>query len=40
MIYTIDRETPEKNLEKASLEDLNKIAHKVEQLGIKVSVSG
>lgn len=40
MIYTIDRETPEKNLEKASLEDLNKIAHRVEQLGIKVSVSG
>lgn len=41
MIYTIDRETPEKNLEKVSLEELKKIAGRVEhQLGIKVSVSG
>ena len=40
MIYTIDRETPEKNLEKASLDELNNIAKRVEELGIKVSVSG
>lgn len=40
MIYTIDRETPEKNLEKVSLDELNKIAHRVGQLGIKISVSG
>ncbi|MDU1891816.1 MAG: radical SAM protein [Dysgonomonas sp.] len=40
MIYTIDRETPEKNLEKVSLVDLNKIGKRVEELGIRVSVSG
>lgn len=40
MIYTIDRETPEKNLEKVSLEKLNEIAQKVEDLGIKTIVSG
>lgn len=40
MIYTIDRETPEKNLEKVSLDDLRKIGERIEALGIKVSVSG
>lgn len=40
MIYTIDRETPEKNLEKVSLEEMKRIGERVEQLGIKVSVSG
>ncbi|MBK5719689.1 radical SAM protein [Dysgonomonas sp. Marseille-P4677] len=40
MIYTIDRETPEKNLEKVSLDELKKIAIRAEKLGIKVSVSG
>lgn len=40
MIYTIDRETPEKNLEKVPLEDLKKIGERVEQLGIKAIVSG
>ena len=40
MIYTIDRETPTKNLEKISLEDLNKIAEKVKAAGFDVSVSG
>lgn len=40
MIYTIDRETPEKNLEKVSLEKLKEIGAKVEQLGIKVGISG
>lgn len=40
MIYTIDRETPEKNLEKVPLEDLKRIGERVQQLGIKVSISG
>lgn len=40
MIYTIDRETPEKSLEKIPLAELNKIADRVGQLGIKTSVSG
>lgn len=40
MIYTVDRETPEKNLEKVSLEKLKEIAEKVEALGIKTIVSG
>lgn len=40
MIYTIDRETPEKNLEKVSVDDLKRIGEQVEQLGIRVSISG
>lgn len=40
MIYTIDRETPEKNLEKVPLQELRKIGDRVEALGIKVIVSG
>jgi wyosine [tRNA(Phe)-imidazoG37] synthetase (radical SAM superfamily) len=40
MLYSIDRETPEKQLEKVSLEDLQKIGEKVENLGIKVSIAG
>lgn len=40
MIYTIDRETPTKGLEKISLEDLNKIAEKVKTAGFEVSVAG
>ncbi|NDW17652.1 radical SAM protein [Dysgonomonas sp. 216] len=40
MIYTIDRETPEKLLEKVPVEDLNRIGDRVSQLGIKVSVAG
>lgn len=40
MIYTIDRETPSKMLEKVPVEDLKKIAERVEKLGIKVIVSG
>jgi len=39
MIYTIARDTPEKNLQKASHEDLEKIRRKVEALGVKISVS-
>lgn len=40
MIYTIDRETPEKNLEKVSLDKLKEIAKRVEDLGIRVNVAG
>lgn len=39
MIYTIDRETPAKSLQKASLEELNKIAERVGELGIEVNVA-
>lgn len=40
MIYTIDRETPEKNLEKVPVEDLREIGKRVEALGIKVNIAG
>lgn len=40
MIYTIDRETPEKSLEKVSLEELKAIGKRVEELGIKTIISG
>lgn len=40
MIYTIDRETPEKSLEKVSLDELNSIAERVKKLGFEVSVAG
>jgi len=40
MIYTIARATPEKNLQKVSIEDLNKIAERVKEIGFDVSVSG
>lgn len=40
MIYTIDRETPTKELKKVPLEVLNKIADSVKQLGIKTNVAG
>ncbi len=40
MIYTIDRETPAKELEKVSLQVLNIIADQVKQLGIKTNVAG
>ena len=40
MIYTIDRETPAKELKKVSLQVLNKIADRVNQLGIKTNVAG
>ena len=39
MIYTIDRETPASGLQKASHEELDKIAKLVEDAGLKVSVS-
>lgn len=40
MIYSIDRETPEKNLEKVFVEELREIGKRVEALGIKVLVAG
>ena len=40
MIYTIDRETPEKKLEKVSLSELEKIGEKVKSLGININIAG
>lgn len=40
MIYTIDRETPAKELVKAPLEVLNKIADEIKKLGIETNVAG
>ncbi|MCD7709967.1 MAG: radical SAM protein [Porphyromonadaceae bacterium] len=39
MIYTIDRETPEKSLKKISPEKLDEIARRVEAMGIKTQVA-
>ncbi len=39
MVYTIDRETPDKNLEKASRETLDSIKARVEALGIPCTAS-
>ena len=39
MIYTIDRETPDQNLKKATKEELDRIARLVEEAGIKASAS-
>ena len=39
MIYTIDRDTPEKDLQKISPEEMHEIARKAEALGYTVSVS-
>ena len=39
MIYTIDRETPVTGLEKASHEELDRIAQKLREEGLEVSVS-
>ena len=40
MIYTIDRETPARELEKVPLEELRKIAERVGELGIPTLVAG
>jgi wyosine [tRNA(Phe)-imidazoG37] synthetase (radical SAM superfamily) len=40
MIYTIDRETPVKSLQKIPLAELENIAEKVRNLGMEVSVAG
>lgn len=39
MIYTIDRETPDHDLQKATHEELDRIAALVEEAGIPISVS-
>ena len=39
MVYTIARDTPAQDLKKISIEELNSIAARVEQLGIPVQVS-
>ena len=39
MIYTIDRETPDHDLQKATREELDRIAERIRETGISVSVS-
>lgn len=39
MIYTIDRETPDHDLQKATREELDRIAKRIRETGIPVSVS-
>lgn len=39
MIYTIDRETPEQNLRKATHEELDNIVKRIERLGIHATAS-
>lgn len=40
MVYTIDRDTPLETLAKVSVEELRRIAERVEALGIECSVAG
>mgnify|MGYP003542100724 FL=1 len=40
MVYTIDRDTPLETLSKVSVEELRRIAERVEALGIECSVAG
>lgn len=40
MIYTIDRETPAKNLNKVSVEEMEKISAPLKSLGFKITISG
>jgi wyosine [tRNA(Phe)-imidazoG37] synthetase (radical SAM superfamily) len=40
MIYTVDRDTPAKDLHKVPVDELHKIAARVEALGVPVSVAG
>ncbi len=40
MIYTIDRDTPAAGLEKVKVEELQRIAQRVREMGIEVQVSG
>ena len=39
MLYSIDRKTPAENLEKVSKEELEKIAQRFRDAGIKVQVN-
>jgi hypothetical protein len=38
MLYSLDRETPHKNLEKVSMEELKEIAKKVQDIGFNTTV--
>lgn len=40
MIYSLDRETPAKGLQKVTLDELRKIGNRVEAIGYKVIVAG
>lgn len=40
MIYTIDRETPCKTLEKISIDKLKTIGKQVENMGVKINIAG
>jgi wyosine [tRNA(Phe)-imidazoG37] synthetase (radical SAM superfamily) len=40
MIYTIDRDTPAEGLEKVKIDELQRIADRVREIGLKVQVSG
>jgi len=40
MIYSLDREAPTQNLEKVTVEELNRIAAKIRERGFDVSVAG
>ena len=39
MVYSIDRKTPEENLQKVPKEELERIGAKIEAAGIKVQVN-
>jgi hypothetical protein len=40
MVYTIDRETPAANLQKVSVEEMERITAPLKELGYKISISG
>ena len=40
MVYTIDRETPAANLQKVSVEEMEKITAPLKELGYRISISG
>ena len=40
MVYTIDRETPAANLQKVSVEDMERITAPLKELGFQISISG
>ncbi|EKD31864.1 MAG: hypothetical protein ACD_77C00231G0006 [uncultured bacterium] len=40
MVYTVDRETPAANLQKVSVEEMERITAPLKELGFKISISG
>lgn len=40
MVYTVDRETPAANLQKVSVEEMEKITAPLKDLGFRISISG